>query len=305
MNPGSLPAPLRACRLSVGLALSALPLPAAEHVMIVALADQDYTQAKFADGKLKPETYVVMQGNFFGGATVDRTLERMSFRSIAGYLAHELARREYWPASSPHDADLLMVVHWGVTSPRASMQEMMGRTSLSTDTSTTFEGIAGELGGNDPATAVLWDVGERGNINSLHAEDVLRQQSDQNEAEAGQQDTAQLLGLVPTLRKYQESLLPTVQEIAVREGLREERYFIIVKVYDLRTWEKGKVNRAVWTIRLNIGAPGNNFEQALTRMARAGVNWFGRTTGEVVNVRAGAPQGTVEMPPLVILGEAK
>jgi hypothetical protein len=296
---------VRACAIlsCLGFAMS---LAADDRVMVIALADQDYTREKFADGKSKPETYVVMPGNFFAGTTVDRMLERMPFRKIAGYLAYELARREYWPAVSPNDADLLLVVHWGVTSPRSTMQELMGRTNPGIDTANTSEAISAGLANPDEGgTGVLWDVGERSNLNALYAEDVLQQQSDHNDSEADQQNTAQLLGYVPTLKKYQNSLLPSVTEIAVRHSLKEERYFIIVKVYDLRKWEKGKVNRAIWTIRLNIGAPGNNFEQALVRMSRAGVDWFGRTTDDVRTVRTKTYQGTVEMPPVVILGEEK
>lgn len=280
-------------------------LTADNHVMVIALADQGYTREKFPDGKSKPETYVVMPGNFFGGATVDRTLERMPFRRVAGYLAYELAKRDYWPAPSAPDADLLMVVHWGVTSPRSSLQELTGRTSLSPDTSNTQDGIAGALGGPDPTTgaAVGWDIGERSNLNSIHADDYSQQLQDANSAEADRQNMARLLGLAQSLRRSQEAFVPSVNDIAVQHSLKEERYFVVVKVYDLRKWEKGKVNRAVWTIRLNIGAPGKNFEEAMVRMSRAAVDWFGRTTDDVLVVRPTPYKGAVEMPPIVILGE--
>ncbi len=285
------------------------PLSADNHVMVVALAEQDYTRAKFDDGKSKAESYVVMPGNFFGGSTVDRTLERMPFRKIAGLLAYELAKREYWPAQDPNQADLLMVIHWGVTSPRATTHEMTGRTSLSTDVSTSHESLNASLMAVEEeqsnAAAVQWDVGERSSINTLYAEDVLRQQGDQAAAEADQQDSARLLGLVKSLRRAQQAFVPTVNDIAVQHSLKEERYFIIVQAYDLRRWEKGKVNQSVWTIRLNIGSPGKNFEEALVRMSRAGVNWFGRTTDDLVMVRTKEFKGEVEMPPIVILGEEK
>ncbi|RXK56134.1 hypothetical protein ESB00_09745 [Oleiharenicola lentus] len=290
-----------ACAL-LGCGLPGL-LPADDHVMVIALADQNYTREKFADGKAKPETYVVMPGNFFGGNTVDRTLEKMPFRKIAGHLAFELAKREYWPAASAHQADLLMVVHWGVTAPRASMQEMTGRTSLSTDTTNTQDGIAAALGGQ--AGDVGWEVAERSNLNAIYADDFMNQQVDANSAEADRQNIARLLGLATSLKRSQEAFVPSVNDIAVQHSLKEERYFVIVKVYDLRKWEKGKVNQSIWTIRLNIGAPGKNFEQALVRMSRVGVDWFGRTTDDVVVVRQKQFKGTVEMPPVIILGEEK
>jgi hypothetical protein len=272
-------------------------------VLINAQAGSDYTQEKFPDGKPKPESYVVMPGNCFAGTTVDRTLERMPFRRIATFLAQELARREYWPATSPNDADLLLVVHWGVTAPRATMHELMGRTNPLPDVRGTLEtaGSQGDAG----AGSVLWDLGARGSVNDVYADEVLRQQADQNDAEASQTDTARLLGYVSTLRKYNQSMLPSVGEIVVHHSLKEERYFVIVMAYDLRKWKKGEVNKAVWTIRLNIAAPGNNFEMAVARMSKAAVDWFGRTSPEVEVVRAKEHKGTVELAPLVILGEQK
>ena len=49
-------------------------LQASDRVVVVANADQGYTARKFADGKAARESYIIMQGRFYPGTTVDRTL---------------------------------------------------------------------------------------------------------------------------------------------------------------------------------------------------------------------------------------
>ena len=62
------------------------------HVAVVSRATPEYTQRKFGDGKPQPESYVFMQGRYFDGVRADCSIEKMSFREIAGFLAPELAR---------------------------------------------------------------------------------------------------------------------------------------------------------------------------------------------------------------------
>ena len=88
--------------------------------------------------------------------------------------------------------------------------------------------------------------------------------------------------------------------------MNEERYFVIVKAYDLHTKpEPGRARRAVWSLYVNIRSPGHNFPGALNLMGIAATNYFGRTTDGVQTLKTKIREGTVNIPPFVILGEVK
>jgi len=88
-------------------------LQASDRVVVVANADQGYTDRKFGDGKAARESYIIMQGRFYPGTTVDRTLERMSVQDVVAYLVPQLAEQEFLHAKTIGEADLMLAVHWG------------------------------------------------------------------------------------------------------------------------------------------------------------------------------------------------
>src|SRR5690606_10391734 len=103
--------PPRLIAVSLALLSAGAVLRADKHVVVIARADPDYVQARInEDGQPRPETYVFMQGKHYPGETVDRTMERMTFREIVDYLAPELARRKYLPGPSAAESDLLLIV---------------------------------------------------------------------------------------------------------------------------------------------------------------------------------------------------
>jgi hypothetical protein len=83
------------------------------------------------------------------------------------------------------------------------------------------------------------------------------------------------------------------------------RYFIILRAYDLHAATPAARNRAVWTLHLNVGSPGNNFRMAVDRMSVAAVDFVGRSTDNIVTFQGPVREGKVEIGQVVILGEAK
>src|SRR6187549_1988293 len=110
--------------------LSCGPAFAAKPVAAVGKANNSYLERRLVDGKPRRETYVFMEGNRIKGGTVDRSIERMPFREIAEFLAPKLTTQNYWPTSDVKEADLVLLVHWGVTHPRASLNDMTSRIDL-------------------------------------------------------------------------------------------------------------------------------------------------------------------------------
>lgn len=284
------------------------------HVAVTALASPAYTQRKFENGKVRMESYVVMQGHFFQGTTIDNSIEKMSFRQIAAYLARELVKQNYVPAKDRAGADLLLIVHWGTTIPHVSMMEMMAQTTQLTDMSSTAAGV-------DRALAASPDVPEGvpppslgGNLSGSayddvtqqHEFDTLTQLTDQLGSEMTRGSNMTLLGYGRYLRRLGENINPTEEERTLREDLAGERYFVIVKAYDLHeTVAFGQTRRAVWTLHLNIRSPGTNFALALERMSVAAAQFAGRTTENVETVTPKVRTGTVDIGTPVILGEVK
>jgi hypothetical protein len=278
-------------------------------VIVSATATPEYTQRKYGDGKTKPESYVVMQGHYFEGGIVDKSIEQMPFRGIAEVFAPELARRQYWPAKDPKDADLLIVVHWGTTKPKASTIEMTARTSpvpnlsaIRADKQVRIEAAAADSAHNIGP----WMLAGQNNEDTRQLNnELLSQLSDQITNDYSSANTALLLGYTKDLRKYGARVMMPAEEYSLRLDLCQMRYFIILRAYDLHAPTPAGRSRAVWTLHLNVSSPGNDFRTALDRMSAAAGSYVGRSTDEVETVRQPLREGKVEIGPLVILGEAK
>lgn len=289
-------------------------LAADSGVAIVASANPEYTHRKFNGAALLPESYVVMQGKYFEGATVDKSIDRMPFKRVIDYFVPELARREYWPAKSAQAADLVIVVHWGTTVPRASTREMMARNSSATDTnvaqgaqemrnlrteSTLSAGESGDILG----TMVAEQMAQNDMMPAMDIHEVISEQFARESANA---NLAQVLGYSNALRKFTGAVSTTEQERTLRHDLTQERYFIILKAYNLKKLARGggaAAKRPEWTLHINMQSPGINFGTALDRMSAAAVNFVGRTTDSVETVRPGERQAKVLVGEPIIVRE--
>ncbi len=309
------------------------PVLADPRVAVVATAREDYVERKFgAGGTPRTETYVFMQGHYFGGQTVDRSIERMPFRRIAEYLAPELAKQRYEPTTQVGEADLLLVVHWGTTVPYTGTQEMMGRNTVLTDTSTsadtfnqtTRQQLVDTLTGNlDPQAqgdspfavqgmtrdaiesyATLSTLNMRDSTETQRISDRLNQLTDHISKDTSKGSNMTLLGYNETMHRLGKQMWTDATERILSYDLEDERYFIIVNAYDLKDKAGGSA-RPVWKMHLNISSPGNNFRTALDRMSLVAGNYAGRTTGTVVSIRPTTREGKVTLAPMVILGEVK
>jgi len=289
-------------------------------VRITASASPDYTRQKFTGDGVRRETYVFMPGKYFDGVTVDRSIEGMPFRRIAGYLAPELARQAYVPSATLASADLLIVVHWGTTVPFVSQLEMTGQTSYVTDTSTPPAGIVKRLQeeqaqgvdfGRAPDAAVSFllnqsagAVGSGGDLARLAGADALIQVTDQVSGDMSKATNAVLLGYTRDMRRHSGDMMPDEEERTLRSDLLSERYFIILKAYDLRaTREPGRPLKAVWTVHMNMRSPGINFQTAANAMSIAAVDFIGRDSGKVGTVLPRLREGHVKLGEMIIVGE--
>lgn len=292
------------------LPLSALLCFADPSVVVSAFANPEYTKGKYEGEKIRAESYVVMQGQFFENATVDNSIDRMPFRRIMDFFAPELARRQYWPAKNAADADLLLVVHWGTTSRQVSSDEMRARESKVTDMSENGDVLAHnhmleQAGATNQDAMGIW-LSSYDPIAHQRQLDVLDLVVDQARTDYGMANNAQLLGYTKELRKLSLGFVNSSTETTLRSDMVSERYFIILKAYDLhQKIPPGGKRQSVWTLHLNMRSPGTNFRAALDRMSSTAVDYFGRETAAVTTVRPHERQGKVEVGTPVIVSEKK
>jgi hypothetical protein len=133
--------------------------------------------------------------------------------------------------------------------------------------------------------------------------DNLDQVTDQVSAEMTSRDVAQLLGYVRPVSKLKQSLSESEAERTLRYDISKERYFIIVRAYEMHPPKKQTPPRPVWVVHLNISSPGNNFRTAMEHMSTASVQFVGRTTDQVETIRSKLLEAKVELGEPIILGE--
>jgi len=277
---------------------------AAKPVAAVGKANGTYLERRLADGKPKRETYVFMEGNRLEGTSRDRTFEITTFREIAEFLAPKLTQQNYWPTPAVKDADLLLLVHWGVTSPRASLNDMTARVDLGTNLASTSAVFADSSAFRDYEQAMGGDISLNLNASEqrMYQIENIAEQDSQTIQGYG---TARLLGYTETLLKLSQSSRYTEEQFTLDSDMRGERYFIIVRAYDLHAATKEQRNRPVWVLHLNTASPGNNFKTAMASMSEAGGRLFGKNTDGVATIRTDVPAGEVKLHDIVIVGEAK
>ena len=291
-------------------------------VSVVSTATPAYTARKFADGKVLPETYAFMEGKFFSGITVDRSIDRMPFRRIAEALAPELARQQLFPAKDLRSANLLVVMHWGTTIPYVD-EAQSNRTSPTTDaTGTTASGPNettqlrawddnGSGAGFSDNGHRMFDIADRFPDTPTGADsnvvgDAFAAAGAFADRDMRARNNMQLLGYTSAMLRVVRSATSTAEEDSLRFDLTTERYFIILKAYDLREKVSPKhPRRALWTVHLNMRSQGINFESALASMSQTSPDFIGRTTDKVNLTTPRIRKGRVETAPLIYLGEAK
>jgi hypothetical protein len=283
--------PLRCTRLLAGLALSLVSagaLRADETVAISSTASPAYVRTKGPDGQLAPQTYLITKGRFFGGQTAEKTLSSLKFEDVLKTLAPSLAKQNYFPTKDTATADLVIMVHWGVTEiyedPRGAQNsiEALNQRLAEVNAAVADTGIA------DPGAL---------NISQAEAGDTAQSQA------ATTRRNAALLGYDRALSREQQKTVASVEEQTMMMELNEERYLIVLMAYDYKFMQKEKKPRLVWVTRLSVRSPGTNFLEAIPVLARAGSDVFGRELPGLTRVSV-AP-GKVKIHELEVLGSSE
>jgi hypothetical protein len=263
-----------------------------DFVIVNASASKDYTERKFANGVPQPETYVFYEGKYFDGDTRDPSIDHASFMDIAKVLAPNLAKQNYFPTRDAKSANLLIVVNWGTT--------ITDQTGKKSDPETQFE-LKNEysdvqnyntaIAGYQDNAAGAVDKGAYSLLPDPNnvTMDLQTDQANATSAQKYAEFNASLLGYSHTLSKEMAVQWASSNGLnAAAEShlsdLNEERYFVILLVYDYQKILRGEVAsqpKPLWSVRINIRATGNNFTEALPAMSRVAANYFGKQVDDL------------------------
>lgn len=255
-------------------------------VTISATSAPGYVRPTDEKGRPLPESYVFLEGEYLGGGTADRSLDRISFETLTRTLAVNLAAQEYYPTKDAASANLLIRVFWGATIIQEDPQRALAMEALNT--------ALGEYS----ATYAATETGDTGDIN------VALEQigAGQEGAETAAMRNAALLGYRRALDRLSRKAMPSPEEISLRTELSEERYFVVLMGYDYQFMRREKKPKLLWVTRLSMRGPGNNFTEALPALALAGAEVFGRSLPDLQRVRVNERKVEVIMSDLKILG---
>lgn len=234
-------------------------------VLVDSYADKGYLEDKETDDGLRPETYHFVEGKFVGGYIRDKSLREVPFMEIAENLAVELRKRNYFPARSKDEGDLLIVVNRGVTQIQADFEDLFP----TDDEEDSLDSEGDEESTDETPGAYL----------------------DESGYTYREQDNAKLIGFDRALRRRD---LGIQESIELQEMLKEERYFLVLSAFDLKTLRKTGEKRLVWSTRFSMDAVKVGFDDAHFALSRAASGYFGTNLdGDLGKVNTFAGPGEV------------
>ena len=269
-------------------------------VVAFSASSPGYFENRMKDGKLQPQTYVFMQGQFYPGGTRDRTLERTPFSSIVNRLAGDLKQQAFVPARTLAEADLLLVVHWGATIGKGNDYEMDARNrDLGRQLTIQFNSTRAMEG--DPERITPIEGPGSASIRGEMDFEILQNSTELLAAQTAQMPASVMLGFSRDLREEQAKMLSTEHQRTLVSLLESDRYFIVVIAYDRRALVEEKKLRRMWSCRLSMRSPGVNFTQAMDRMGQVGGNYFGTAQPELKMVAAKKKRAEVSVGEAIVI----
>jgi hypothetical protein len=254
---------------------------------VFATKAKGYVREKLPDGSFKPETYVVGNGGSVSGGATDKSLAKVPFPSIVRLLAGHLAKSNYFPARDAQNADLLLVIYWGTTTPfndsahRANTDSFYSAVNLAHQTQLAAAAVPSMTieGTQTPSAAVASAARDdlEQELYQMNMFDDMRRSADQY--------NAVLLGYMKEINQrdnpsryagggdYFDDLMSDIEE---------ERYYVIITAFDYKTALHEKKKKIVWSARVSVQAHGNHFEECVSTMVAKASRYCGQNSGRLV-----------------------
>lgn len=272
-------------------------------VTVRAVANKDYAALRAETSPPKPESFVVMKGKFYAGQTHDRTLEKKPFIEVARTVASDLRRQGYLTTRDTKTADLLIVIHWGVTDKVSRYSDfvltesgsMADASQQARDANTAAADIAsGQAEGNSYAAM------QEAHAAEANYDNLARDLSSNLAATTwGAADNSALLGFNGV--ELGNTVFGSDKGATLKGMSEEERYFIIVTAYNFKKLRETRKAEILWVARLSTRAAGINFNMAVSRLSDAGGAVFGQSTDGVDFKKVKKREGRIEYGDLEVI----
>jgi len=261
-------------------------------VTVVAQTASTYKRQKLPDGTFKPEGYAFTNGGVIPGTLRDASMEKVPFPAIAEIVARHLAKQQYFLAEKMGEFDLLIVLHWGMTSGYDDIRngqaiersgQSMGTLRLNTEkleklkTDIAVATAAEDVEGMRAAIEIAEKEKQR-SIDSLESSVTMTNFANQ-ERDSANLDNAKVLGYLDAINARRNVLIPGISSAGndLLRDVEEKRYFVILTAYDFRT-VRDKKKQPLWVTRISIRAAGNRFDERMAQMVAAAAKDLGKKT---------------------------
>jgi hypothetical protein len=285
--------------LVVALA-TGLDVHAGEVEAVYARTMNGYVRRRLADGTWAPETYVFKKGDYWGGFVAGDAMDKLSFENIAREISGVLAKDRYVLSAGREEAQLLMVLSWGIAGPmdrRSNPEVDLVRQQASAEQAF-FQELA-ELSvrpakvnspknpapprnsaapGESPRSGI-------GNQEGVDAERFAEQIADSQSMLAAMtnRQNASMMG-------FSSATDPEL------EGMR---YFVALQAFDYQLVLQRRKSKLLWEARFSIRERGA-FGERLAAMASGAARFLGNNTNGL-QYRS-LPEGHVEIGEIRSLG---
>ncbi len=280
------------------------PLP----VIYYSRAAPGYERPRGPDGKPQVEHYALSYGGRVDGTTWSEGMSKENFPKIAGVVAEQLAKQNYFYAQDAKSADLLLVIHWGQTIPfnQGNFTDQVNNLGVALTNLQAAQNVApppvpnspeAAAGASEQAAAQQLDV----QLAAAQLESSLVGMDMENRVRDRRgEEIARVIGYVDEMRRMSDlgGFVGEDRFTTLRNEVENPRYYIVLTAYDFKqATQKGKRN-VLWTSRISIDTRGNNFMDRMEQMVTRAANSFGQNTNRLVRERT----GEVEIGDAIVVG---
>ena len=277
-----------------GLLLAATSLPAADELVTTAVFSRTYhgyRREKLPDGSFKRERYAISNAGALPGTVRDTSLDKVSFPKLAGMLAEQLGRQNYFLARDSKSADLLLVVHWARTIPFNEVN-FKGNVNQAAQSLGALKNLQASGGGAVNMEGVAADS----YVADQFEADMLRLMMDNRARRLDDERNAVLLGYMQDVNQVDDIRRDVGFGDAYDDlmtDVEEARYYVIVEAYDFRATVREKRPTLQWITRISIRSPGTNFGDKVAGMLANASRYFGQASGHLVREKEKEGQVTI------------